>query len=264
MKTTAIVFLGILVSLVAFAQSGPTAQERQLVNQLNQSRREAGLPPLQVDPKLTQAAREHSQLMSARNQLGHVLEGEPSVANRLAATGLRFNRSGENVGYNTDFNGLHSGWMNSPPHRENILDPRFTLVGIGVVKGDDGVFWATQDFAHGIAQVPADQAEDLAAQSFEKLRSRTGAPELKREDSATLQKLACEMGNSGQLDPKQVLALPGVHYAITYNNSLPEELPNSARKLAGEKKLTKYAVGACFVNERNNVGGTYYVLMAFY
>lgn len=246
------------------AQTEPTAQERELVKQLNESRRQHGRAPLQVDPRLTRAARAHSERMADENKLAHVLSGEQSVAQRLAATGLSFNRSGENVGYNSDFNGLHAGWMNSRPHRENILDPRFTLVGIGVARDEDGIYWATQDFAHGIAQVSGDQAEDLAGQAFSKLRARAGAPKLTRGNSAELHNLACEMGKGGRLEPKQVLAFPGVHYAITFNNSRPDDLPASARNLAGEKTLTKYAVGACFVNEANNPGGTYYVLMAFY
>jgi hypothetical protein len=72
------------------------------------------------------------------------------------------------------------------------------------------------------------------------------------------------MGHSGKLNPRLVLAIPGVHYAITYNNSRPEDLPSSANNLADKKGLTQYGVGACFVQERSNPGGTYYVVMAFY
>ncbi len=265
MKTKALVSLVLLAATAAFAQSAQWAgEEQELVKQLNASRREAGLPALTVNPKLTEAARKHSEIMAEQQKLMHVLPGEDAVAKRLADTGLRFNRSGENVGYNTDFNGVHEGFMNSPPHRENILSPDYTEVGIGVVHDDKGVWWATQDFSHTLDERTTTQAEDLAARRFAELRSKAGAPPLRRLKSTRLHDLACSMGHAGKLDPRQVLAIPGVHYAITYNNSRPEELPSSANTLADKKALTQYGVGACFVQERSNPGGTYYVVLAFY
>ena len=258
MKTMAKFFLALLLySSAAMAQQ--SEQEQQLVRELNQSREQAGLPPLKVDERLTQAAREHSQKMADTNTLGHVLPGETGVAERLAATGLHFNRSGENVGYNTDFNGLHSGWMKSPPHKENILSPNYTLVGIGVVRGQDGVYWATQDYATAIVQRTADEAEDLVAKTVQALRAS-----LERMEVPSLHDLACSMGQAGKVDPRKVLSLPGVHYAVTYNNSRPEELPASAKDAARTKSVTKFAVGACEASGKSNPGGTYYVVMAFY
>jgi len=265
MRKRILLQLIVCIATAAFAQSNQwVRQEQELVKQLNASRREAGLPALRVNPKLTEAARKHSAIMAEQQKLSHILPGEDSVAKRLADTGLHFNRSGENVGYNTDFNGVHEGFMNSPPHRANILSPDYTEVGIGVVHDDKGVWWATQDFAHTLAERSASQAEDLAAQSFTRLRRNAGTPPLKRLNSTRLHDLACSMGHSGKLNPRLVLAIPGVHYAITYNNSRPEDLPSSANNLADKKGLTQYGVGACFVQERSNPGGTYYVVMAFY
>jgi hypothetical protein len=265
MKTNVLFLLVLLLpGLTLCAQSEPTSQEQQLIDELNQSRKEAGLPALQADPKLTQAAREHSKRMERQRKLTHVLSGEPKVAQRIAATGLNFNRSGENVGYNTEFDDLHPAWMKSPGHRANILEPRYNSVGIGVVRGSDGIYWATQDFAHVLEQRSADEAEDLAARKFAQLRKGAGVPALERVSSAALHDAACAMGKAGRLNPKQVLSIPGVHYAITYSNSSPDDLPSSAQQLADERQLKKFGVGACFVKEKNNPGGTYYVVMAFY
>lgn len=264
MKQALLFPLLLLIWLGALAQTQPSSQEQQLVDELNRSRRDAGLPELKVDPKLTQAARKHSQRMADQRKLTHVLPGEESVAQRLAAAGVNFNRSGENVGYNTDFDGLHPAWMKSPGHRKNILQPAYNSVGIGVVRGSDGIYWATQDFASEIQQRSADQAEDLVARKFSQWRSEAGAPPLERVHSDKLHDLACTMGKAGRLRPQEVLALPGVHYAVTYSNSSPDDLPSSARDLADEKRLERYAVGACFVREKNNPGGTYYVAIGFY
>src|SRR5713101_1501855 len=72
--------------------------ERQLFDLANQARAQAGLPPLQPDEGLTQAARTHADAMAAKEQLSHQLPGEPSLTQRLAADStLHLDHAGENV-----------------------------------------------------------------------------------------------------------------------------------------------------------------------
>jgi hypothetical protein len=255
----------LVLGCALYVAAQPSPEEKQLFDQMNAARRQAGLPELAWDDRLAQAAREHSRRMVQSKQLAHVLPGEPTVAKRLAATGAHFNRSGENVGYNSDFNDLHPAWMNSPPHRENILHPDYTLAGIGVVKADDGIWWATTDFAHVLPMRTANQAEDLAAHSFIGLRQKFRRPPLERIDNSSLHELACEMAKTGKLDPAAALRAPGVRNAVAYNNSRPEQLPASAREVANGTGYRQFAVGACFTEEQpRNPGGTYYVIMTFY
>lgn len=259
----AIIFLLVGVALSAQAQKSP--QEKQLFDQLNQSRKEAGLPALNWDERLAEAAREHSQRMADTNELGHVLKGEQSVAERVAGKDVHFNRSGENVGYDTDFNDLHRSWMDSPPHRENILNPNYNVVGIGVAHTDDGLWYGTQDFAHALEQRTAKQAEDLAAQAFEALRKKEKRPPLDRTDDNSLHDLACNMAKSGKLDTQAALRLPGVRAAVAYNNGVPEDLPDSTESAARSREFSKFAVGACFApSAPGNPGGTFFVVMTFY
>ena len=236
-----------------------------MFDELNASRREAGREPLQWDERLAQAAREHTRQMIASNKLAHVVGGEAPVGERLAATGIRFNRSGENVGYNTDFNDLQRAWMASPGHRENILNPNYNAVGIGVAQAEDGLFYATQDFAHALPQRTAEQAEDLAGQALEKLRKQDERKPLKRVENSHVEELACSMAKTGELNPRQASQMPYVRAAVVYNNSRPEELPESVRQIARQTDITGYAVGACFTKDQPaNPGGTFYVVMAFY
>jgi len=252
----------VLVGLPALAQQ--TAQEKQLFDELNADRKDAGLPPLEWDERLANAAREHSKLMADQNQLGHVLKGEPSVAERLAASGIRFNRSGENVGYDSNFNDMTDAWMHSPPHRENMLSPDYNVVGIGVAKTDDGIYFGTQDFAHALPQRTAQQAEDLVAQSFEELRKKSG-PRVERIQDAAVQRVACAMAKTGKIEPKLAMALPDVHSTLVFSDSRPENLPDAAHSLARSNRFTKYAVGACFTGDQPDApGGTFYVVMTFY
>lgn len=252
----------LLFALPILAQQN--AQEKQLFDELNADRKEAGLPPLEWDERLAKAAREHSKLMADQNQLGHVLQGEPAVAERLAATGIHFNRSGENISYDSNFNDITNAWMHSPPHRENMLSPDYNVVGIGVARSDDGIYFATQDFAHALPQRTAGQAEDLAAQSFEALRKKNG-PRMERIQEPAVRRVACEMAKAGKLDPKLAMALPDVRSTVVYSDSRPEDLPESARSTARSNRFTKYAVGACFSEDQPNApGGIFYVVMTFY
>jgi uncharacterized protein YkwD len=245
--------------------SQQNAQEKQLFNQLNDSRKHAGLEPLEWDEHLAQAARAHSQLMASKNQLGHVLPGEPEVGARLAATGVRFNRSAENVAYNTYLNDFDKAWMESPPHKENMLSPNYNVVGIGIAQSDEGLYYATQDFAHSLAHLSEAQAEEVVVNTFNALRTKEGRSPLQRINDSRVRDLACGMAKKGKLDPRKALKLPNVGEAVVYNNSRPEEMPDSARKIAASDRDSKFAVGACFTaDQKGNPGGTFFVVMTFY
>ena len=75
---------------VAAADSQPSpdydaAAERQLLDIANRDRAKVGLPPLQKDEGLTQAARAHDAAMAAQQKLSHQFSGEPNLMDRLAA-----------------------------------------------------------------------------------------------------------------------------------------------------------------------------------
>jgi uncharacterized protein YkwD len=130
------------------AVSGPydSQAERMLLDLANQARAEAGVAPLQQDDGLTQAARKHSALMASQKQLSHDLPGEPGLPQRFAAAStLQFSTEGENVGLAPSVADVHRGFMHSPHHRENLLDPHFNLAGFAVVRNGNTVY-VTEDF----------------------------------------------------------------------------------------------------------------------
>src|SRR5258708_13250163 len=83
------------------SQPSPTydaAAERRLLDMANRERARAGLPPLQKDEGLTQAAREHGAAMAAQKKLSPQFSGEPSLIHRLAAnTKTRLHQPRTNV-----------------------------------------------------------------------------------------------------------------------------------------------------------------------
>src|SRR5438477_9468461 len=104
------------------------------------------------------------------NWLEHRLPSEPNLEDRLAEAGARFGAIAENIAIGPNPQILHRGWMDSPGHRKNILDPRLTSVGIAAVRGPRGLF-AVQDFSQIVPVLTVEQQEQkivslLAAQGF--------------------------------------------------------------------------------------------------
>jgi uncharacterized protein YkwD len=123
--------------------------ERLLLDLANQARAEAGLAPLQSDEGVTRAARKHSALMASQKRLSHDLPGEPALPQRLAATStLQFSAEGENVGLAPSTADVHRGFMHSPHHRENLLNPDYNVAGFAVVRSGNTIY-VTEDFGHG-------------------------------------------------------------------------------------------------------------------
>ncbi len=258
-----------LTVLVPARPQAPTAgfdeaAEQELIRLVNQERAKAGLPALVTDDRLTRAARQHTLLMAQRSQLSHQFPGEAAPAQRLAATGIRFNREGENVALDSGTPAdVHLGLMQSPPHRANIMSPEYNAVGVGAVRAG-GVVYVTEDFAHRLQEYTPQQAEDAAAGAFARMRQRARAPHCARIDLPKLRDLACAMAQKRQLNTRAGLELPGVRYVVAYTETEPQRLPASAARLAPDRALQKFAVGACYATSNKYPSGTWWVLMVFY
>jgi hypothetical protein len=122
-----------------------------LASQINADRVANGLRPLTISSDLTAIAQAHSRRMAEAGRIWHNDElFTQSERARLGAS-----RLGENVGF--DGGGAvtsHQMYMDSAPHRANILDPRFTAMGIAVTVAD-GISYSTEDFMQAAAPAPA-------------------------------------------------------------------------------------------------------------
>ena len=103
---------------------------------MNAARASTGLGALTVDPALTVTAQTHARENAARQSLDHVGSGGSDLLKRFGRSGLAPGLAAENtgVGYATA-EAAFAGWMASPKHRENILRPQITVVGIGLAVG---------------------------------------------------------------------------------------------------------------------------------
>ena len=126
--------LVVVVGLPVSAQ----ASAGDFVAAINGARASAGLPGLAVAGDLAAVAQGQAQRMAASGTLYH----NPNLATEV--TGYRL--AGENVGYGPSTSAIHAAFMASPPHRANILNTRYTQVGVGVVVDGGGVTWVAEVF----------------------------------------------------------------------------------------------------------------------
>ena len=120
--------------------------EKQMLDLVNRERQAAGLHPLAPDPELTEVARRHSTDMFARGYFAHDTPEGLTPFDRMRAADVRFITAGENLALGPTISVAHTGLMNSPGHRANILRREFGRVGIGVMDGGMRGLMVSQEF----------------------------------------------------------------------------------------------------------------------
>ena len=108
--------------------------ERQLFDLVNEERTQRGIDALVLDERLVPVARSHSQEMFTLKYFSHESPVSGSPFDRLKAARITYSRAGENLAYAQSVAVAHRALMESPGHRENILRPEFTRIGIGVIN----------------------------------------------------------------------------------------------------------------------------------
>lgn len=129
---------------------------QRVLDLTNQFRAQNGVAPLQLNLELNAAALNHSTNMALQDFFSHTGKDGTSAGDRIRQVGYQSNAWGENIaaGYSTP-DQVVQGWINSPGHRANMLNPRFTELGVGYynLTNDTGSinytnYW-TQDFGSG-------------------------------------------------------------------------------------------------------------------
>ncbi|MEO7556482.1 MAG: CAP domain-containing protein [Acidimicrobiales bacterium] len=114
----------------------------KLLDLVNADRAAAGLSSLQWRDDVSAIAVVWSQAMVAAGQITHNDEYFSAATQALLGSSSR----GENVANTGSIEAADYGFMNSPHHRANMLDPGFTQAGFGVVQDGTGGLWITEDF----------------------------------------------------------------------------------------------------------------------
>lgn len=114
----------------------PDRVRAEMLAEVNELRRKAGAPPLELNPKLEQAAQGHAQDMLARGYFAHKSPSDTTVRERSRKAGYNWRAIGENIAEGqTSVDEVVTTWMGSPGHRKNILNPNYRELGIGLVTG---------------------------------------------------------------------------------------------------------------------------------
>lgn len=123
-----------------------TVEEDQMINLVNRARQDNNLEPLTTDPELTRVARIKSQDMVDNDYFSHNSPTFGSPFDMLDHFGIKYLYAGENLAANPSIENAHTSLMNSPGHRQNILNENFTHIGIGIKPQDRYGFIITQLF----------------------------------------------------------------------------------------------------------------------
>jgi uncharacterized protein YkwD len=126
---------------------------RQIAEQANEFRRAQGRGKLATNKPLTAAAKEFATYMAREHRYGHTAD-DRTPAERAEAQDYDYCIVLENIAYQFSTRGFtpevlsarnSKGWEESPEHRENLLDPDVTEIGVGVAQSvDTGYYFAVQ------------------------------------------------------------------------------------------------------------------------
>ena len=253
--------------LIAAALPSPnidTAAENQLLELANESRRQAGVPPLHADRGLTDAAREHAQRMVASGELSHQFAGEQALMVRIAdVSSLRFDRAGENVAYNANAGSAHDALMHSPPHRQNLLDPNFNVAGMAAIWSG-GRLYVVEDFARQVPSYSAQQTRQMVGHAISEIRSQASLPQLRQVSSPGLDDAVCSLSKQNRVNTRPLNVSYPSREIITYTQSQPEVLPQNAVRLLRNGGVSQFAIGACYARGAQYPSGMYWVAILLY
>ena len=114
---------------------------------VNAERDKAGCGPVRSNSALQRAAQGHSVDMAAEDYFSHTGTDGRTFADRIRAAGYTGGTIGENIAAGqATASAVMRSWMGSAGHRANILNCRFTSLGVGYARGGSyGTYW-TQDF----------------------------------------------------------------------------------------------------------------------
>jgi cysteine-rich secretory family protein len=256
LKSCVIFLFGLMLPLAAMAAASPA--EKQVFDQLNQERQKAGLPALEWNELAAEAARHHAALLAQNRELSHQYPDEPSLPERLGATGLRFTGSAENIARTEHVEDVHPALMGSPGHRANMLSPKYNAVGIGLVEQNGRVYTA-QDF---VFQVPVYSEADFNlafAEGLNLVRKEKGMREIDARPDPYLHQLACSTdGEAGKL----AAGVSG-RYLVVFTSSEPRRLPEKMANAAANPNYHRMIFGSCFRPDKEHGYGNFWVVAAF-
>lgn len=223
-------WLLLTAALVCANAKAATPEEESLFQMTNEARVQQGLAPLRWDDALAAAARSHVALLVHYGQLSHRYSNEEDLAARGAEAGAHFQTIAENIAMGPSVDAMQRGWMKSPPHRANILDPSLNAVGFAVVRhGED--WYAVADFDRSVADLTGEQVEQAIGKLVAAQGLQVNGPSLDARQT-------CEMshGTAGGSSPL---------FVMRWQSADLSRLPGALVEQLESRRYRSASVGAC-------------------
>jgi uncharacterized protein YkwD len=252
------------VSKVASGATDDSAAEKEMLGLINKSRAQAGLAALRLEPSLSVAARAHAELMVSAGQLEHRLPGEPALLDRIAEViTIQLDRAGENIAEDGCIEHAHDALMHSPPHRHNLLDGGFNVVGLAAMWSK-GRLYVVQDFGHEIHPRTQAEVRKMVNEAVRDARHEAGLGPIAAYQASKLDEAVCRMTQEGRPSARLLQTSYDNRRIITYTQSRPEILPQKALSLLREPDVRQFAVGTCYARTPTYPTGIYWVAILLY
>ena len=119
----------------------------RIVELVNEERAKAGLKPVTLKEDVTAAAQVRA--IESEKSFSHTRPNGTSFATALKEAGVSYRGAGENIAWGQKSpEEVMKGWMNSAGHRANILNDKFTAIGVGYHQNSKGVNYWSQLFIY--------------------------------------------------------------------------------------------------------------------
>ena len=149
-------------SVLSYATSMSSGE---LLTQTNAQRAQNGVSDLSLNSQLSAAAQAKANDMVARNYWAHTTPTGEEPWYFMSQAGYQYKTAGENLAYGFDNSAdTVTGWMNSPPHRENLLKSSFLDVGFGYANSPDYVSTGQQTIVVAMYGAQIGQSAPAAVQ----------------------------------------------------------------------------------------------------
>lgn len=221
-----------------------------LVDQTNDNRQNASAPVLNVNPLLAEAARLKAEDMAQKGYFAHTSPDGKVPWHWLSVVGYRYRAAGENLAVNfIDSSDVMNAWMNSPTHRDNILNKRYAEIGIatarGVYQGREAVFvvqFFGEPSALALAQAPPPATESVpvplpagetvaAAEAVEEIPGIKDSPRPPEEQQSSI-----EVTEVSEFIPEG-LGAGGVGVSSEFGTKIPVKQASWAEKLLAHPRV---------------------------
>lgn len=217
----------LVVPLWAAAERVDGEVTRSLLQRTNALRAASGWTALHSEPRLAAAATRFASYMAETDRYGHEVDGR-QPPERAKAQGYDHCLTAENIAYASSTRGfqaeelaqrLFDGWVNSPPHRRNLLDGDMTEVGMAVAQSPrSGRYYAVQLFGRPRSLVVritlANRSRDTVHYELGGERYELKPNVVRTHDRCRRALLALTADGLDELSAKPIAVTPGARYRI--------------------------------------------------